>query len=239
MSVDGSYVVFASDRPVPGAVEPLRAEYGGAAQPGGNLWRSKMTRGWLPASVNQSPSTWSPSLALNGNLYFMSTDAKTGRFRLHVAPFDHSAYGPASNFTFSTGEFNDVDPMIDPKERFLIFSSDRSTPGRGLVAGTKRLFIAFEPRGSSPVVCTLAIPGWEEPTLSKLEARLSPDGRTMYFSSNHPVHKVGEGSLGPWDDGNAKIWMVPLRAQLWRHAAGANRACGQADIQATHSLEST
>jgi len=235
LSVDGSYVLFASDRPVPGSVEPLQAHYQGSVFSGGNLWRSKIIEGiwtepeWLPAFINNSASIWTPSVAGDGNLYFMSTDQKTDRFRLHVALQDHGNYQPPGDLSFSNGEFNDVDPMIDPHERFLIFSSDRAAPGPGSLPGPERLFIAFDPRGSSPVVCPISIPGWGELSLSQTEARLSPDQRMLFFASKRIIHKPRERSAGSWDDGKAKIWMVPLRPNLWQQAGGSE-ACRKRSI---------
>jgi Tol biopolymer transport system component len=230
MSADGSYVIFASNRPASSGVKPLQAYYAGSDQIGGNLWRVDFAGGqWgqpqrLPESVNSSSSVWTPSIARNGDLYFMSTDAATGRFRLHVAPADRDSYAPIQDVSFSTGGFNDVDPVIDPAQRYLIFSSDRARPGTGVLAGPERLFIAFDPRGPAPLVCSLAIPGWEDGSLSQLEARLSRDNRTLYFASRRPG-RAPAAAAGPWDDGKAKIWMTYLRPELWRAAAAANKAC--------------
>jgi WD40-like Beta Propeller Repeat len=233
ISVDGSYVIFASDRPIPGAYEPLRLNSAGVNQTGGNLWRVKIIGRewgepeWLPALINKSSSTWTPSIAGNGNLYFMSADEKTGRFRLHLAPMYRGVYTSTSDIVFSTGEFNDVDPMIDPKERFLIFSSDRSRPGTGISPGPERLFIAFNPRSRNPVVCPMTIPGWEDTSLSQVEARLNKAGTTLYFASNHAVHKPTEASAGSRDDGNTKIWMIPFNAHLWGSSSAGHSVCNR------------
>ena len=219
MSVDASYIVFASDRPIPGTEQPLRI--GAGPNPsGGNLWRIKIMGEkwgepeWLPASINKSPSTWTPSIAGNGNLYFMSPDERTRRFRLRLAPMSRGSYQPTRQLAFSTGEFNDVDPMIDPKERFLIFSSDRAQPGTADAPGPERLYIAFSPRSPAPIVCPIKIPGWEDPSLSQIEARLGDAGTTLYFASNHPAHAPNGVPAGAWDDGKAKIWMVPFKSNV-------------------------
>jgi WD40-like Beta Propeller Repeat len=233
ISADGSYVVFASDRPIPSANEPLRINNAGATQTGGNLWRVNIIGDewskpeWLPASINKGSSTWTPSIASNGNLYFMSADEKTGRFRLHLAPMSRGAYKSTRDIIFSTGEFSDVDPMIDPKERFLIFSSDRGRPGTSISPGPERLFIAFKPRSLIPVVCPIKIPGWEDTSLSQVEARLSNAGTTLYFASNHAVHKLNEAPAGSWDDGKTKIWMIHFNARLWGGGSAAHPVCNQ------------
>ena len=219
ISPDGSYAIFASDRPVPGSLEPLRSTFGGKSLSGGNLWRVQM-RGalwtepeWLPAAINDSESIWTPSLAANGNLYFMKPDRSTARFRLHVASSADGAYQPPGDLAFSTGAFNDVDPMVDPKERWVIFSSDRAAPGTASQPGPERLFIAFDPRGSAPIVCSLSIPGWEDATWSQIEARLSPDESTLYFASSRR---------------RPDIWKVRLLPQLWQSSSDSR--CRQAGI---------
>src|ERR1700683_2451292 len=198
LAPDGSYAVFASNRPRAEGGNEITAFYGGQSQIGGNLWRVELSQGqWslprrLSDHVNDQTSVWTPSIAQDGALYFMNTDPVTGRFRLHVTSNLHGDYGPVRNLPFSTGQFNDVDPAVDPRERFLIFSSDRAAPGDGVRAGPERLFIAFEVQKTHPLVCPLTILGWEDTRLSQIEARLSPDGHTLYFASRRLAHAAGE-----------------------------------------------
>lgn len=90
MAVDGSYLIFASNRPATEGGTAIDAFYNGAPQPGrgGNLWRVDRTAsGWgsphrLPDVVNGNMSIFSPALAGDGSLYFMQpTGAKT---RFHI-----------------------------------------------------------------------------------------------------------------------------------------------------------
>jgi hypothetical protein len=229
MSVDGSYAIFASDRPVPGSSKPLLTTYASNPMSGGNLWRVAI-RGttwaepsWLPASVNNGVSVWTPSLAGNGNLYFMSADRRTGRFRLHIALDNLGSYQTTGDLAFSNGDFNDVDPMIDAAERFLIFSSDRASPRDGSRPGTERLFIAFNPLAPAPLVCPLFLPGWEDGTLSQIEARLSSDENTLYFASNQRGNGRDRAATGNPKTGTLPIWMVSLQPQLWRRNADSDR----------------
>jgi Tol biopolymer transport system component len=226
----GRYLIFASDRPAPGAATPLVARYYGKDQVGGALWRVPVEKGrlgpprLLPPSVNQGSSNWTPAIASNDDLYFMRTDPDSGRFRLLRSAF-RGNYAAPTLLSFSTGEFNDVDPAIDPSERFLIFSSDRGAPGAGSNPGPERLYIAFNPNSAAALICPIAIPGFSDPSESQVEARLSLDGQRLYFSSRHPDHQANELAAGSWDNGKSNIWVIPLLASLWRDAAVSDPAC--------------
>jgi Tol biopolymer transport system component len=222
LAPNGRYIIFASDRPATSEHSALTARYYNKEQIGGRLWRVDLFRGHsgvpclLPAAINSSASVWTPSVASNNDLYFMHTDPQTGRFRLMVARASgERTYSAARPLAFSTGSFNDVDPAVDPQQRFLIFSSDRGSPGKASAPGPERLYIAFAPASSHPIVWPVQIPGWSDPTESQVEARLSPDGRWLYFASPHPGHTSGEPKAGDWDNGKANIWVIALRASLW------------------------
>ena len=221
----GRYLIFASDRPRPGGKARLTAHYYGHDQVGGALWRVELSGTAagalrrLPESVNAGASVWTPSIAANDDLAFMRTDPGTGRFRIFLARSDGKAgYRSVQPLAFSTGAANDVDPALDPAERFLIFSSDRDTPGHDGAPGPEHLFIALSPLSANPLVCRLRFPGWSDPAISEVEPRLSTDGKYLYFASRHPDHASGGSVSGPWDDGKANIWVIGLSPQLWhRH----------------------
>lgn len=217
----GRYLIFASDRPRPGEQGRLTAHYYGHDQVGGALWRVELsgaaagTPRRLPESVNAGASVWTPSIAANDDLAFMRTDPGTGRFRIFLGRSDGKAgYRSVQPLAFSTGAANDVDPALDPAERFLIFSSDRDTPGHDGAPGPEHLFIAFSPLSANPLVCRLRFPGWSDPAISEVEPRLSTDGKHLYFASRHPDHAPGEPASGPWDDGKANIWVVGFSHEL-------------------------
>lgn len=230
----GRYLIFASDRPRVRGGARLTAHYYGSDQIGGALWRVELTGPHAGAlqrladPINAGGSVWTPSIAANDDLAFMRTDARSGRFRIFLARSDgRSGYRSVRPLAFSTGAANDVDPALDPAERFLIFSSDRSTPGRGGAPGPEHLFIAFSPSSARPLVCAMRFPGWSDAGISEVEPRLSPNGTRLYFASRHPDHAAGKSASGPWDSGNANIWVVRLSAQLWR-AGDASAACRSA-----------
>lgn len=214
MSPDGTYLIFASNRPaVPGG-RPVDGEMDGKSQPGegSNLWRvSRSLAGWgepvrLPDTVNASGSTYSPSVAGDGTLCFMRPDPATHRFQLFESS---SKYTEVHELTFSNG--TDVDPAV-ARESFIVFGSGRHAKK------VIDLFITYRSRQ-----------GWGDPIYlgdsinspeSDAEPRLSPDNQTLYFSSDRivPVPKpipAGKGievlrELSTWNKGQYNIWFVDL-----------------------------
>jgi Tol biopolymer transport system component len=229
MSPDGGYLIFVSNRPkdANGASAgggALDAFYQGKAQPGGggNFWRvTRQGAGWsepvrLPDIVNRTTGTFSPAVARNGALYFMEPDAKTSEFRLYRAAHCDGAYLTPEPLPFSDGSFRDVDPAIAPDESFIVFSSNRP-PAKDL-----DLFIAFQRDGrwSAPEHLGMTVNG----AGSEIEARLSPDARTLYFSSTRVTPVTFPRSsdaakqdllrMRAWDNGLANIWKVDLSPWL-------------------------
>ncbi|QBB70683.1 hypothetical protein ELE36_10085 [Pseudolysobacter antarcticus] len=223
MAPDGSYLIYISNRPAEGIDgKPVEATYNGATHPGGNLWRvDSKGSGWgrpvrLVDTVNTGPSTFAPSVASDGSLYFMTTDKQSGKFRLYRAQYRKGTYETAQPLSFSDGSNTDVDPAVAPDESFIVFASGRK-PSRGM-----DLFIAFregttwgEPIHLGNVVNS---PG------SDAEPRLSPDQRTLYFSSERvsPVNfprtreqaQKDTQRLQSWDNGNYNIWRISLAEWL-------------------------
>jgi hypothetical protein len=218
ISPDGQFLIFVSNRPNQEGGAEVEGFYAGSKQRGGRLWRiNRLNNGWgtpvlLPAAVNTNASTFAPSVAGDGSLYFMTTDVTSGKFRLFRSQFHNGSYSPAQPLPFSDGTVTDVDPAVAPDESFLVFGSGRIAD-RGI-----DLFIVFRNNH-----------GWGEPIhlgndintpKSDAEPRLSPDGRTLYFSSERvmPVqfprtreqaeHDIAR--MQAWDNGNYNIWQVPL-----------------------------
>lgn len=219
---DGAWLVFVSNRPPVAGGAPIEATYNGGAQKGGNLWRvERKGDGWsapvrLPDVVNPNPSTFAPSVAADDSLWFMTTDATSGKFRLHRSAFRDGRYEVAKPLPFSDGSTTDVDPAVAPDESFVVFGSARR-PKVGI-----DLFIAFRDGD-----------GWREPVWlgdrinsrgSDAEPRLGPDHATLYFSSERVVPvafpraraqaEVDTARLLAWDDGNYNIWSVSLQPWL-------------------------
>jgi Tol biopolymer transport system component len=219
MSPDGTYLIFASNRPaIPGGA-PVDGEKGESERgKGSNLWRVDRTpSGWgqpvrLPDSINVSGSTYAPSVAGDGTLYFMRPNPTTHRFQLYEAPRSTEGYGPATPLSFSDGSDTDVDPAIARDKSFLVFGSGRHQKK------DIDLFIAFRTES-----------GWSQPLYlgdqingpsSDAEPRLSPDNHTLYFSSDRlaPVTApIAPGraaevlrEMTSWNNGLYNIWSVSL-----------------------------
>jgi hypothetical protein len=154
MAPDGSYLVFVSNRPTKPGAAPLDGAINGVVQPGkgANLWRvDRVMGGWsrpmrLPEVVNASSSTYAPSVAANGDLYFMRPDDRTSRFRIFMARHTDQGYDAPVALPFSDGQNTDVDPAVAPDQSFIVFGSAAtrrrtstcSSPFDGATAGVNR-----------------------------------------------------------------------------------------------------
>lgn len=192
MAPDGSYLVFASNRPVAAGGAVLDGYYDGKPQPrrGGNLWRvDRRVGGWsapvrLPEAVNHGSSVYAPALAADGSVYFMQADPATSHFRLYVSHVTGGRLQAATPLPFSDGVTDDYDPAVAPDQSFIVFTSDR--PPSSSTASD--IFIAFATRG-----------GWSRPVdlgIAGTESRLDPDLATLYFSGAD--RHVQSFALGPW-----------------------------------------
>lgn len=227
MAPDGSYLIFVSNRPTVVGGKPLDAFYNGAPQPqrGGNLWRVNRTaRGWsapdrLPDVVNANTSIFSPSIAADGSLYFMQPTGARTRFHIFRAAYVNGAYAtPVPVGISSSEEVGDFDPAVSPDESFMVFSSAR------LPANGTSLFITFREHGTWTTP-TFMGDSTSTPNTGNIEARLSPDARTLYFSSTRVVPTpAGDRAAGvrglewmnTWNNGLANVWRVSL--DPWLHA---------------------
>jgi hypothetical protein len=223
MAPDGAYLVFVSNRPISTGMPPIDGAINGEARPGkgANLWRVNRTRnGWgepirLPDNINSTNSTYAPSIAGNGDLYFMRPDGEKSRFRLFFAKRTSLGFEAPIPLPFSDGRYTDVDPAVAPDQSFVVFGSGRHA-NKDI-----DLFIAFR-RGEEwgePIYLGDEING---PT-SDAEARLGADHHTLYFSSERlaPVAQpmpAGEARKilreMSWNNGLYNIWMVELAPWL-------------------------
>jgi Tol biopolymer transport system component len=234
MAPDGSYLIFASSRPLPGSNTPPNGSWGGQPHPnrGGNLWRvDRLGQGWskpvhLPATVNRSNNVFSPSIAANGDLYFMQAAGEGLHFRLFMSALKNGVYQPAISLPFTAGRWGGVDPTVAPDESFLVFSSNRPpTPPQ-----QSDLFIVFRKHGhwGTPVHLPAAINSYG----GIIESRLGPDGHTLYFSSNYVVPPTypksalsalqGLKKMQSWNNGASNIWRVDI-SELLKSDGGSQK----------------
>ena len=182
----GKYIIFASNRPLTKDGPLVDGNYDGQVRPGhgGQLWRvERSAAGWgeaqpLPQVINASSSTFSPSIAADDSLYFMRPVNAGEKFHLYRAKMEGAHYAEPERLSFSNLDaYGDFDPAVAKNGSFVIFSSPRppALPRRS------DLFIVYRKGNdwSSPVdlssLLTDAVYG--------VEARLSPDGKTLYFTN--------------------------------------------------------
>lgn len=213
----GRYMIFVSNRPAEPGGKVLDGFYNRQAQPGsgGQLWRiDRVGDHWgepkrLPDLINAGTSIFAPAVAADGSLYFMKPNAETGRFQLFRAQADGAGgYQAPAPLPFSDGSVTTVDPAVAPDESFVIFGAGFK-PAKAL-----DMFVAFraaDGRWGRPVHLGEALnaPG------SDAEARLSPDARKLYFSSERVSDKAPRQPEG-WNNGKYNIWEAPLRPDVWR-----------------------
>ena len=217
MSPDGRFLVFVSNRPADGIGSPLDGHFMGKSFPGGggNLWRVERTaEAWgaplrLPDAINADSSTFAPSVAADGSLWFMHPVGGGRHFRLYRAGWRDDHFEAPRPLPFSDGTSTDVDPAVAPDESFVVFGSSRP-PARDI-----DLFIAFRhgttwgpPRHLGNVVNSAG---------SDAEARLSPDARTLYFSSERRAMAAADRGEAR-TNGKYNIWRFDLSGVLNAHA---------------------
>jgi len=212
-SPDGKYLIFASSRPVTPNGTNIDGHYDGkvSAGNGGELWKVKLTKkGWgqpelLPADINSNTSVFSPNVAADGTLYFMRSDSGK-EFHLLRSEMKNGIYHKPTPFAFSISGRGDYDPAIAPDESFMIFSSGRSPAP----VHTADLFIVFRTASGWTDPLDLRI---LSPNVHGIEARLSPDHKTLYFSNSRNASGVDV-------PGDRYIWSVDISGVLRAHGIG-------------------
>ena len=210
-SPDGKYLIFASNRPATARGTEIDGYYNGNKYPGsgGNLWRvDYRNKAWgtptvLPSGINANGSVFSPAIAGDGSLYFMRADSGA-KFHIYRAQMRNGQFESPVPASFTINKYGDYDPAVAPDESFIIFSSPRPPAPEH----TADLFIAFRDKN-----------GWGDPIdlrslLSEnvygVEARLSPDGNTLYFSNSR-------NASGVKDPKATYTWKVDISRILKAH----------------------
>ncbi|MGH7690167.1 MAG: hypothetical protein ACREN3_11230 [Gemmatimonadaceae bacterium] len=190
LSPDGSYLLFDSDRPVRPGAKPLVQSYFGRPQPGSNIWRVNR-RGdgwskpvWLGPVVNDGTFIDFPDIVADGSLYFLKWDR--GAVHVFRSQFRRGTYLSAVRVPIGNDSVSTHDAAVAPDESFMIVDYGRVKGGLG------RLSIAYR-QGD----------GWSAPvdlgSAANADlpwgARLSPDGRTVYYTG---ASKIWSLALGSW-----------------------------------------
>jgi hypothetical protein len=221
LSPDGRFMIYASSRKRTSAANPS-----GPLESYNNLWRVDRTAsGWsapvrLPDAVNISTLVFKPSIASNGDLYFMSA-ASSGpdgpRWRLYRSAWSDGAYQLAQPLSFSDSAHTDVDPYIAPDQSYLVFSSSgRRSPDDK----HEHLFVSIREGSAWQTPRPLRYAG-DDWGADDGEAQVGADGKTLYFTSERsaPVDRTVSrqrmlddvARYDAWDNGNANAWSVPIQ----------------------------
>jgi len=214
-SPDGRYLIFVSTR-------PAEATCAGCAARSSHLYRVDRTaRGWsspheLPKQVNIANRVFKPSIAANGDLFFMADIATQGpaKWRLFRSVFSNGAYSPAEPLPFSGADDGDVDPYVAPDQSYIIFSSSRRS---GKADGHERLFLVRRLAGGWSAPQAIHYAG--EGDFDDGEASVSPDGKWLYFTSsrvangavrrNRSAAEAALAQMMSWDNSNNNVWRLP------------------------------
>lgn len=130
-------------------------------------------------ALGSDTDEWFPTPNAKGDLYFGSSrPGGQGGSDLWVARRTADGFAEPQNLGPPVNSAGDeIEAFVDPDERFLIFASNR--PGG---AGSYDLYVSLRERGRWGAPRNLGTPintaGWE------FSPRLTPDGRTLYFTSN-------------------------------------------------------
>lgn len=218
-SPDGRYLIFVSSRPVstPASDGHRYVNHLYRVDRNGDAWSAPVA---LPREVNLSDRVFKPSVAANGDLYFMADTgtASPRKWKLYRARRTKQGYEPAQPLPFSRA--GDVDPYIAPDQSFLVFSSDSRDPERG--AFEHLYFVVRQGNGWSDAHPIRFVGDTED--ADDGEAQVGPDGVTLYFTSSRTVavdHNGGRDvalaaveRLSVWDNGNTNVWRLPVTAFL-------------------------
>jgi Tol biopolymer transport system component len=183
LSPDGATLVFASRRPRTGTAP--RADY--------DLWivERSAAGGWSTPRPLDGLSTAAhelyPALTRGGTLYFArSSPEGSDLFR---AERRGDGYGPAQPVAAINSDRREAGVWVDADERVMLFDSNRA----GSLGGTD-IFLSCREGGAWSTPRQLAAP--VNSAAQETSGVLSPDGRTLYFTSSRrspSAAALGEG----------------------------------------------
>jgi Tol biopolymer transport system component len=174
LSPDGKTLLFSSGRMLPSGRFPEKGNVIWKVEREGNRWGTPFP---LDSTISRS-GDYAPSISEKGNLYFTHGPFRSPDWNIFVASLTDGTTSSRKVDVVNSIHYEDG-PYIAPDESYLIFESDRA---RGL-NGSIDLYISFRqqngewgiPVNMGPKVNT---------TASERFARVSPDGKYLFFGSN-------------------------------------------------------
>jgi Tol biopolymer transport system component len=192
-SPDGQQLYFSSDR---------KAELTDTSIKGNRLWRvERKVNGWsipvLLDSVITKGGEYASSISQSGNLYFTFGRFRSPDWNILLSENRNSLYSSPTRLALNTTGYEDG-PFVAPDERYIIFESQRPESMNGSID----LFICFknkdgqlgDPKNMGAKINT---------PFSERFARVSPDGKFLFFGSNRNETEIVKGFDIFWID--AKI----------------------------------
>lgn len=174
ISGDGKYFFFTSKRP---REDKKTVDT--------DIWLMTQTSsGWsapvpLSGDINSDKTEFSPVLTDSGNLYFASMrEGGFGQGDIYVCKFDGTSCNEPQNLgskiNSPTGEWN---VFVDAEETYMIFEASGRIPGKD----NGDFYISFNENGVWQKAIYMDILNTAG---SDLAARLSPDGKRLYFAQS-------------------------------------------------------
>ncbi len=181
-SPDGKKLFFNSNRPITGNGDPNDS----------NLWFVERNElGWgKPVSagtpVNTEKSDRNPSIARNGNIYFVGfADGYPYNHGIYRAKFKKGKYEQPEFLpeTINSKKSYDGCPFIDPDEKFIMFAS-----GRDGGLGSGDLYISYRTDNNTWTEAKNLGPKINSDRNDRFPV-ISPDGKYLFFLSNRNIIK--------------------------------------------------
>ena len=173
-SPDGKHLYFSSNRKVSMSDTSIK---------GNRLWKvEKDENGWttpiLLDTVVSKGGEYASSIAENGNLYFTYGPHRSRDWNIYMSEKKADKFSTPTRLTINSIGYEDG-PFISPDESYMIFESDTGEN----IRGGSDLFICFKNKDAE----------WSKPKNmgSKINtayferfAKVSPDGKYLFFGSN-------------------------------------------------------
>jgi Tol biopolymer transport system component len=211
MSPDGRYMLYASGR----ALGDKRVSHIYRVERSPTGWSAPVE---LSPEINFATRVFKPSVAANGDIFFMADIGQSGppKWRLFDSKRTAAGYAKAQPLPFSGPDDGDVDPFVAPDGSYLIFSSNSRSEMKD---GHEHLFMVTRRGSRWSAVRPLRYTG-DDWGADDGEAQVSRDGLTLYFTSgrvtpwDQPRSRAKTAAalarMDVWDNSNSNVWMLPL-----------------------------